>query len=539
MINKKFLLTILGNPASGDTLQQALSKFNQNFSNLDNIIEDVTGYVDARLFLVGSNPLNQDVEMNAALQYAVNNNKVLLLPPYKVKVNSLRPNLHSSTNPLAPAFSADRIVIKGHGQGISIIEKIASGTSDALVYIGKSPSDGIRFDVTMEGFTIDGLNLSTYSGIEILDVWRGRLQDIEIKNCNFGHQTLGCIYMLFTSVNVHDCNYGFSADRLIDSVFRPLIGPSNIHTHISCSYVENRKRGGIFDWGASLIMISCNIEYNGADPIYNATPNINLGDADHGGLYLGDNVSFAVQGTVLTGLVMIGCWFENNHGREQIRLGAGAHSIQSTHFIVPPDYTTYGININAGRLSITNNTVFAAAFTNGNVKDESSTLDRCKIDATCSLYNVFVDTSKWILEKKPGIGALTRLGEVVSVPSDLFPNKIVPWSATIVDNSGGCFDYGTNTRMTVPANVSRVRVSAGLTFSSNGSGIRQVSIKKNGATVTSQSQPGLGFNAFSLTTPVVNVIAGDYFEVMVYQNSGSTLTLNLNDGDFFNLEIIG
>ena len=82
-----------------------------------------------------------------------------------------------------------------------------------------------------------------------------------------------------------------------------------------------------------------------------------------------------------------------------------------------------------------------------------------------------------------------------------------------------------NSRMTI-VTAGRYRVMAGVTFSSNATGYREVLVKKNGTTVfyirsatTSAGAPCL------TTTDEVLCSAGDYIEMYALQTSGGNLNL--------------
>lgn len=468
---------------------------------------------------------NDTAAVTSALTYAIAQCKRAVLPRGAVLVDAVQPVWPTNGTP----FSPGRLWLSGSVQGGSIIRKTATGGTGTLLTIGETPSKSIKNDVTIEGVTFDGVSIDkTYSGYSILDAWRVNLRNVEAVNCQFGHQLLGCIYVSAQNINNHACRYGGAALNLNDSYFAPLVGPANIHTHANCTYNENTNRGYIFDYGSMLVMLACNIEYNGSM----------IGDADHGGLYVGDKIGYVLPGTVMHGAHLIGCWFENNKGREQINLRSGRNIVDATQFVVPPGFSTYGIVRDGGVLSVTNGTVFAADFISGNVFDGAgATLGGNRITSDCALYSLKINPDLWLIERIQGQGATVRLASGVSVPNNAA--TILPWNGLLVDRSAPCFSYDQNTRMTVPANARRVRISAGFLWASNGSGVRQVSILKNGSEeVAATSSSAHGFNAHSIISPVIKVVPGDYFEVRAFQNSGGSLGLNFNQADAFQMEIV-
>lgn len=101
-------------------------------------------------------------------------------------------------------------------------------------------------------------------------------------------------------------------------------------------------------------------------------------------------------------------------------------------------------------------------------------------------------------------------------------------------------------RLTVPTGVTKVRLTAQIEFAANGTGYRHMYIDKNasGGVYTGRANSRVEASASLqltqfLQTPVLNVVAGDYFELVVFQNSGVTLDLICtSDNNFFSMEII-
>ena len=89
-------------------------------------------------------------------------------------------------------------------------------------------------------------------------------------------------------------------------------------------------------------------------------------------------------------------------------------------------------------------------------------------------------------------------------------------------------DPDTNsTRITIPAGVSKVRVNAGIPWIADATGWRSLNILKNGVV----NYPGTGSKVLAasieteqqVTSGVIPVTPGDYFEIEVAQNSGGPL----------------
>lgn len=90
---------------------------------------------------------------------------------------------------------------------------------------------------------------------------------------------------------------------------------------------------------------------------------------------------------------------------------------------------------------------------------------------------------------------------------------------------------GSNTRLTVPTGKGGLYVlTASCWFNANGTGIRQVRFRKNGTDIYGwQRIAGTAAGAVIPTaSAIVKVVAGDYFELMIYQDSGGSLGAGAN-----------
>jgi len=84
------------------------------------------------------------------------------------------------------------------------------------------------------------------------------------------------------------------------------------------------------------------------------------------------------------------------------------------------------------------------------------------------------------------------------------------------------------TRLTVPADWSKVRLTAGVIWASSGVGSRKLFIAKNGSPFPGHSQHdklAVGNSQDSISTAVVDCLSTDYFELFVWQNTGAPLNL--------------
>jgi hypothetical protein len=101
-------------------------------------------------------------------------------------------------------------------------------------------------------------------------------------------------------------------------------------------------------------------------------------------------------------------------------------------------------------------------------------------------------------------------------------------------NTEAMWVVGSPSRITVPENVRRVKLSAQVTFTGSATGIRQVNILKNGALGYSGRgsatvpTAGAGYSqAVNVETGVLDVVAGDYFQLQCLQDSGGALPITV------------
>ncbi len=142
-------------------------------------------------------------------------------------------------------------------------------------------------------------------------------------------------------------------------------------------------------------------------------------------------------------------------------------------------------------------------------------------------------------------GCLLGLMANQSIPDNT--TTVIAFDSEDYDTSGFHDNAVNNTRITIPALVSRVRLSAVGSFASNVTGERILQIRKNGAqniyNFSLDANTGIAtITNLPATTPVFDVSAGDYFEIFVLQDSGAPLDVGgglfPTSGTIFSLEVI-
>ena len=169
----------------------------------------------------------------------------------------------------------------------------------------------------------------------------------------------------------------------------------------------------------------------------------------------------------------------------------------------------------------------AADFNSFTVKTTPVSADVILIEDSAASYA----KKKILYSSLPGAAttkyALVTLGSTQNIIDS--STTTINFSATVVDTSSF---VGGSDRFVVPAGVTKVKVSTNSNWDTNTAGMRTVAIYKNGSAfsgmpydrrmaVSTGSFPGV--NAANLVSSILAVTPGDYFQVKVLQNSGSTI----------------
>lgn len=119
------------------------------------------------------------------------------------------------------------------------------------------------------------------------------------------------------------------------------------------------------------------------------------------------------------------------------------------------------------------------------------------------------------------------------------------FNSELYDTDGFHSTVSNTSRLTVPAGVTRIRLTGGIRFAPDATGVRFGVFWKNGAFLTQSARVGVDVDSaishtLNLTSPVLTCVPGDYFELVAFHTS-STSPLNLeasSTGHFFAIEVI-
>ncbi len=133
--------------------------------------------------------------------------------------------------------------------------------------------------------------------------------------------------------------------------------------------------------------------------------------------------------------------------------------------------------------------------------------------------------AEWVA---PSGGGFSFAGALVSKLSNQSIGNgvltIIAWDTEQYDTDG-LHDNAVNpSRMTVPADWSRVRLYAGISWQSNSVGDRLLRFQLNGIGFPGMAysrMQAVGTSDNAIASPTIVVVPGDYFEVQVYQASGA------------------
>ncbi len=118
---------------------------------------------------------------------------------------------------------------------------------------------------------------------------------------------------------------------------------------------------------------------------------------------------------------------------------------------------------------------------------------------------------------------------------------VIAWDEEIEDVGGWHNNVTNNSRLTVPTGVTRVRLTGSLRLNSVTDELHSIDVLKNSAFWDEmpmvQSAPGSTIAAWNFSSGVIQVVAGDYFEIRLDTVADTSITV-LNQQSWFAIEAV-
>lgn len=140
-----------------------------------------------------------------------------------------------------------------------------------------------------------------------------------------------------------------------------------------------------------------------------------------------------------------------------------------------------------------------------------------------------------------GAGCLVRRTSNQTIPSGI--NTAITWSTEDFD-AAGIWTISDPTRLTVPATITRVRLTAGVEWASRTGGFVRVNPRMNGGGTQPHGLPRdardytTSFNVTqNIASGIIVCAPGDYFELIVQQSTGA-LDVVAGDYTWFCMELL-
>ncbi|GIW56418.1 MAG: hypothetical protein KatS3mg082_2822 [Nitrospiraceae bacterium] len=237
---------------------------------------------------------------------------------------------------------------------------------------------------------------------------------------------------------------------------------------------------------------------------------------------------------------------EAMNGTASIDCSAGSTSVDSTTFTRNFELVLSGTPATAFTLTVPDSKRF---FLVTNATARVATIQRSSgggsVDLAAGQRRLLYGTGTGLLAAAPEAavtgggfrGALVNLTAAEPVPTST--DTVLAWDAAVYDTDG-FWSASNPTRLTVPAGVSRVRLKGNVHWDSGGTGYRHIWAHRNGALF-----PGAGRESDegdsgvqNFACAVVPVVAGDSFELIALQTSGSTMNVLAADDSWFAIEVV-
>lgn len=520
---------------------------------------------------VGDGATDDTTAIQNALNYLVSTGGVCYFPT----------GLYRITSALSVTFSGStdliltRPSIRGDGPGQSrILWDGANTPSTYMLTIKRTDSSdgaGLHAHSIIEGiglapinsgknYYVSGLYLSKWAYLDVRDFYTHRL---EVGT--YLDQVISSVFIKHVYANN---NYGLQSVGAPSSANSDVYA-NNANTFIDCT-IGGNNIGGFLSQDGTPVFIGGSIEQNGQG-----------GTAGTGyGSYIQNTSSGSPQACTF-----IGVYFEGNGTTGNAGANASTADVWVVHdtagdnrmysfidceFIrLSANYAPYSIfvdrsvttacNVGIDNCTFTNISGYSASASRPYVKvtDTSGSSSSVGISSLNNYFNqslevpdfaqgtVFYAGSTPSFVHPKSYSALAYRSTAQSIP-DSTATAVIFESTSMNDCS--MWAGGSPTRLTVPAGVTRVRVTGNsrLASISTTDKLVRLFIYKNGAAYAGIPYAAVATNAGTFAYPlnvasgIISVTGGDYFELMIQQNTGGAINTNtdVNYANWMTLEII-
>ncbi len=150
--------------------------------------------------------------------------------------------------------------------------------------------------------------------------------------------------------------------------------------------------------------------------------------------------------------------------------------------------------------------------------------------------------AKWVGSPIPFRGALVHKSTTQSISTSVL--TVLTWQLVEYDTSSLHNPNINNARLIVPDGVSRIILRGGVNWDNSVIGGRDIGFRKNAAVAaiglaeTSMSAASSSAPEQNITSAVMSVVPGDFFDMTAFQSSGGNLNILNNNATFFSMEIV-
>lgn len=484
--------------------------------------------------------------------------------------------LYRITSALSVTFTGttdlqlNRPSIRGDGSGQSrILWDGANSPSTYMLTIKRTDASdnvGLHAHSIIEGIGLapinsgknyyaSGLYLSKWAYLDVRDIYTHRLEVSMYLD--------QVISSSFLKLVIANNDYGLQSIGAPSSITTGDIYANNANTFIDCT-IGGNNIGGFSSVDGSFVMLGGSIESNGAGGTagtgygaYISNTAVGMGVAcNFNGVYIEGNGS---TGNAGANAATADIWINHNNTAD-----GQIYVIENCSFTrLTSAYAPYSIYVNAVATTDCVVRILGDNFSDDGAYTPSSsrpvvkfnngggTLTHIKLDNKANNYKNAAEDPDFALGTAYYKGMDEQPGAVVypSVQQSIADNTTTALNfSTALYNNYSIFDVSSPTKLTVPTNVSAVRIQGNIRFaSSNVDGSNMIILLRKNGSATFNGNPRASLETgpnnlpyeMNVSSPILLVTAGDYFELCVLQATGGALNTDATfTSQWFSMEII-